>query len=41
MSKYRFEDRLSKPCILAPHIGVKLARELKIADMNSLQAAIY
>ena len=36
-----FEDRLSKPSILASHIGGKLARELKAADINSLQAVIY
>ena len=41
MSSYRFEDRLSKPSILAFHFGVKLARGLKAADMNSLQAVIY
>ena len=40
LSNYRAE-RLSKPGILAPNIGGKLAREIKAADMSSLQAVIY
>ena len=39
LSNYR-ADRLSKPGILASDIGGKLARELKSADMNNLQAVI-
>ena len=36
-----FEDRLSKPRILAFHIVGKLASEIKAADMSNLQAVIY
>ena len=40
-SEQSSEDSLSKPSFLASHIGGKLARELKAADMNSPQTAIY
>ena len=40
LSNYR-ADRLSKPGILASHIGGTLAREIKAAEMSRLQAVIY